>query len=394
MALDPNINQIKVHPAIGFARLSTSPDYYVFDPMSPVRGVYKSGVKIMRQAVQFRLFAYGDNNDGLYELTEERLHEMGLRAIWSVELANGKIESLTQNPSDRFHARGDTGAGDLQLVGNLSTFAEGSSIAMGEIKVDGLFVPPVAAVIRRTLTTPTQQMGMYDRDISDNTSDGSVSARLQEVATGNAIGIAILPAWISICPQDFAPSWNDQGVNHNLLSLLQDKLHTPNAPLTNPINIQARALDRQTLERGTAVFSPGIELDGSFTPAQFYPESVTNDLDEIRFMPSRAGGGVAPGSLTDSLCSPWQYDFRACTCSWWPNHRPDVAFKDDGNGVEGNWRRRIAAESGNSPPSGLLETNPDFIEHVDELGIIKKAPGDPSKHAETERRNDIDPLIA
>ncbi|MEQ8817860.1 MAG: LodA/GoxA family CTQ-dependent oxidase [Thalassobaculum sp.] len=387
MALDPNIRQIKVHPAIGLARMTISPDHYVFDPANPVRPTYKSGGRVMRQAVQFRLFAYGDNNAGLYELTAARLQEMGLRAVWSAELANGKIEMQTRNPSDRFHARGDTGGGNLRLVGNLATFAEGSRIPMGELTTGGLFVPPVAGIFRRTANTPVPDGGMYSSDVSDNASDGSIGARIVD-ANGDDAGIAVLPAWVSVGPQDYAPSWNDVG-NNNLSKYLQSLLQTPDAPLANPVNAQARALDRNTLERGTAVFGPGIEFSGPFNRGQFYPSEVTGDPDEIRFMPGRGGAGVIPGGLTESLCSPWQFDFQACTCAWWPNQRPDVAFKNGGAGAEVDWLRRIAAEDGRRPPGGTLQTNTDFIRHVDELGIIKRATNDPDRRAETERSDDI-----
>ncbi len=33
-----------------------------------------------------------------------------------------------------------------------------------------------------------------------------------------------------------------------------------------------------------------------------------------------------PGELTQSLCSPWQHDFRDCTCNYWASNHPDVAL--------------------------------------------------------------------
>ena len=32
---------------------------------------------------------------------------------------------------------------------------------------------------------------------------------------------------------------------------------------------------------------------------------------------------LAPGDLTQSLCSPWQNDYRECACYYWAASRPD-----------------------------------------------------------------------
>jgi hypothetical protein len=33
-----------------------------------------------------------------------------------------------------------------------------------------------------------------------------------------------------------------------------------------------------------------------------------------------------PGEMTQSLCSPWQHDFRDCACHYWAANRPDVVY--------------------------------------------------------------------
>jgi hypothetical protein len=35
-------------------------------------------------------------------------------------------------------------------------------------------------------------------------------------------------------------------------------------------------------------------------------------------------GAYQPGELTQALCSPWQHDFRDCSCHYWPANRPDI----------------------------------------------------------------------
>ena len=49
-----------------------------------------------------------------------------------------------------------------------------------------------------------------------------------------------------------------------------------------------------------------------------------------------------PGALTQSLCSPWQADYRECQCFYWASSRPDfVNVEINGNQVTGNnWMDR------------------------------------------------------
>jgi hypothetical protein len=35
-----------------------------------------------------------------------------------------------------------------------------------------------------------------------------------------------------------------------------------------------------------------------------------------------------PGELLQSLCSPWQHDFRDCACHYWASNRPDVVYAE------------------------------------------------------------------
>ena len=52
---------------------------------------------------------------------------------------------------------------------------------------------------------------------------------------------------------------------------------------------------------------------------------------------------VAPGDLTQSLCSPWQNDYRECACYYWASSRPDfvdVEAGPDGLSAGFNWMDR------------------------------------------------------
>ncbi len=49
---------------------------------------------------------------------------------------------------------------------------------------------------------------------------------------------------------------------------------------------------------------------------------------------------IKPGELTQSLCSPWQHDYRECGCYYWPASRPDYVNVEPGpDGVSrgDNW---------------------------------------------------------
>src|SRR5215475_3986862 len=133
----------KIHPAIGIARVSTNDDYYVFgrDP-----GEYKSNGLIKRQAVQFRVFAYGENHVGLGELTPAVMARLKITAIWSARVANRKIARWQGTPLSGTElviaaeaSSDDANAG--VLTGSLPTFAEGAAIPLGQITATGLFLP-------------------------------------------------------------------------------------------------------------------------------------------------------------------------------------------------------------------------------------------------------------
>jgi hypothetical protein len=52
---------------------------------------------------------------------------------------------------------------------------------------------------------------------------------------------------------------------------------------------------------------------------------------------------VAPGDLTQSLCAPWQNDYRECSCFYWAANRPDyvnVEPRADGASAGNNWMQK------------------------------------------------------
>ena len=67
---------------------------------------------------------------------------------------------------------------------------------------------------------------------------------------------------------------------------------------------------------------------------------------------------VAPGELTQSLCSPWQNDYRECACYYWAASRPDyvnVELNERGVSTGNNWLER-SRESRDYVPDDFVNT--------------------------------------
>lgn len=75
-----------------------------------------------------------------------------------------------------------------------------------------------------------------------------------------------------------------------------------------------------------------------------WPDTQTVELEIRRFFdgdsPAISRELVGPGDLTQSLCSPWQNDYRECACYYWASSRPDfIDVVDDSRGLAAgyNW---------------------------------------------------------
>ena len=384
-----NVVVLKIYPAIGVARLSRNTDYYVFgkDP-----GNYKSNGLMKRQAVQFRIYAYGENHAGLGELTPKVMSALGIQAVWSARVANRKIANQKDLPlsSTDFVIAAEASSDDAnsgRLTGQLPGFDEGKDIAMGQITSDGLFIPPIARAFRKT--KGQEIPGMYSTEITDNASDGSVTVKL----TGRGQIPEVLPACVVVCPQDFSP---DTSETENILDFLRDALQIPDALSPGNIHNQAaRALDEAALESSTQIFSPGIEMSlDSWGPGTevidiksvFYLSSQDPKVDpreaRVRYKTSLTdtGPGAVPGQFTSGLCSPWQGDYAACV-GFWAEHLPQEAYLDEETSTAVEFFRREYADTSSSGPT--LESDPDGMDrHVDKIGVMRIQSG---KRVETER---------
>jgi hypothetical protein len=72
------------------------------------------------------------------------------------------------------------------------------------------------------------------------------------------------------------------------------------------------------------------------------PLFVRSDVTQ-EVLPLIAEAMAAPGELTQSLCSPWQNDYRECACYYWAASRPDYVNVEptaQGPSAGNNWLAR------------------------------------------------------
>lgn len=97
-----------------------------------------------------------------------------------------------------------------------------------------------------------------------------------------------------------------------------------------------------------------------------------------------APGGVVdaaypPGELTESMCNPWQHDFRDCACYYWASNHPDVvlgggavSLPDGAPAGTGesltwlDWLRRDRGPAGNvAAPASRAAARPAQMDHFE-----------------------------
>jgi len=81
---------------------------------------------------------------------------------------------------------------------------------------------------------------------------------------------------------------------------------------------------------------------------------------------------AAPGDLTQSLCSPWQNDYRECDCFYWAASRPDFVNVEpgkDGKSKGNNWMQKDRTDSGDkkyiSDDEDGVRGNPVLVSYQD-----------------------------
>jgi hypothetical protein len=122
------------------------------------------------------------------------------------------------------------------------------------------------------------------------------------------------------------------------------ELSTPSNPDAAWFMEWSNSLSRVLSKAGTRVPCVFTAQPSQIQRRPDWPDPQTVELEIRRFFepdsPAISRDLVDPGDLTQSLCSPWQNDYRECACYYWASTRPD--FVDVGTGSDGlsagfNW---------------------------------------------------------
>lgn len=209
------ITSVKIHPAIGVARVGNSPDAFfvgperLFDPPAPPGGFKDAQCRVKRQAARFRVFAHHD--DG----TVDELTAAEADITWTVHLVNKKVATrfpgdgsaanLTIDPGPRTLAgpdqREEFDNGQITLPG-----ASAVTVPLGEVRTDDdghLLVlggfGKSASPTGQSITYWLESHGWYD-----DVSDGPVTAHVKILATNDEFDAE--GAWVLVGPPKFAPA--------------------------------------------------------------------------------------------------------------------------------------------------------------------------------------------
>ncbi len=236
------IKTIKIHPAIGVARVGNSPTGFFIGPELPGNrqrpaGGYKDAQhRIKRQAARFRLFGYDKKGHVVQEITASdasitwTAHLANKKAAWkqfdgpneNAPLRNAGVvdrNSLIIDPGPRSVSRRnqtatfDTGTflGTVVPLGEIRSDAKGRLLVLGGFGKSG---SPMHAPIN----TFANNDGWHD-----DVSDGPVTASVR--LKGSTTPLQALGAWVIVAPPDFAPSLDTITTLYDvLLQVAVDKL--------------------------------------------------------------------------------------------------------------------------------------------------------------------------
>jgi hypothetical protein len=333
-----DVAAFKIHPAIGCARLANNEDFYeFFDYEEKRKAGQAQSLKymslrdgkhwMMRQAVRFRIFAYGDDGREIGELTADVMKQLGLSATWTADIANRKLATWSHGATPAVEAKATAAAGESKRLEGDNPWRPGK-VWLGEITGDGLFIPPMGGAYRKTENNVIPPYGAHRKDngVLDTTSDGSISASL--TGAGN---IPVIPACVIVAPQDHSPDVGpgqiDNSQNKDFVKETRQLLQIPQNATLAGVGYE---MDIAVMKTINADYNPGMEicLDGDAAalpnPAgAFYPRGQQHiDASEIR--PNYAS--ARPGQLTAGLCSAWQTDLSACLNYWTSTYPNDVNF--------------------------------------------------------------------
>ncbi|MGO7860192.1 LodA/GoxA family CTQ-dependent oxidase [Rhizobium ruizarguesonis] len=337
-----DVSAFKIHPAIGCARLANNDDYYEFFDYHAVReagraqtlkymSVHDGKHWMKRQAVQFRIFAYGPDGGELGELTREAMAGLGITPTWTASVANRKLYVWSRGATPAVLAQASATGGETKILEGDNPWRAGK-VWLGHIRGDGLFIPPKGGVYRQTedRVIPGYNGHASDNGVMDTTSDGSIS-----VVLAGAGNLPVIPAAIIVAPQDHSPDVNPEhiegGTNRDFVKETRQLLGIAvGAALVG----NGYDMDIAMMKTMNAEYNPGMEIGLRPSLALPDPEAVffprgTQHIHENEIRPSYEAGRAQHGQLTAGLCSTWQTDLNACLNYWTSTYPYEVGFDTD-----------------------------------------------------------------
>lgn len=237
------IETLKIHPAIGIARLGNSPAGFFIGPelpginKPPVGGYKDAQMRVKRQAARFRIFGYGEDGNVVKEITAK---DADIR--WTVHLANKKAawkEFDGLNPNRPLRNRSeknrnkliiDPGERTLNKTNSSALFNTGifydKSVPLGEMRVgkNGRLIVLGGFGSSSSIDNKPPIQFANNNGWHDDVSDGPVTALVK--LKGNSKFEAAIPAWVICPPPDFAPSLgNVISLYDTLIQVAIDKLN-------------------------------------------------------------------------------------------------------------------------------------------------------------------------
>ncbi|MGW2248614.1 LodA/GoxA family CTQ-dependent oxidase [Kitasatospora sp. NPDC001660] len=239
-----DIAYVKIHPAIGIARVGNSaredgwfhgPE--VPDPPAEQPGFYKDDQgAVKRQAARFRLYGYGADGRVVRELT---LADPQVHIEWSVHVANKKaawyefslpldIPDMKDKPEPRRNAKVtdraglviDPGRKTLTAGGKESVEFTGGSflgtpVPLGSMHTDDAGRLVVLGGLGTSRNPRGGELVSYGNNDGwcDDTSDGPVTATV----TIGGTPVRVEPAWVVVAPPNYAPEIKTARTLYDLL---------------------------------------------------------------------------------------------------------------------------------------------------------------------------------
>ncbi len=320
------IVKVKIHPAIGIARVGNSPDEFFIGPerrwdRTPPEGGYKDALcRVKRQAARFRIFGYDEKGNMVKEITAA-----DAKIEWTVALANKKAaaekfpgggprnpevtgddrKKLIISPEPRTltgpNQRAEFDDGTFQLPGS-----EPVHVYLGEIRTDadgrliilgghGMSCSPTNVQISDAFNND----GWYD-----DVSDGPVKAKVK--LDGASESLEAEGAWVIVAPPDFAPPvGNIITLYDRLFDLFVQKgqLSAPERPSFNNdiYPILQSTLDMEWVNEQASSFHGWDPSEYPLTLSKRY--SIFDKLQN-----PAGGGGNMPLLLGDATLTPTQYE--------------------------------------------------------------------------------------